>query len=106
MYIKYNMNRYQCLCRQTSSDIKYIGLPADFPAPASGNIVLYADDGFVMRADTVEDYLRQTFEDGVLTLTNIPEPEPTIDIPDEQLPETDYDEIAAAVNAMLGEGEV
>jgi len=108
MYIKYNGNKYPCLCLPTSADIKYSGLPADFPAPVSGDIVLHADDGFVMRTDTAEAYLRQTFADGVLMLTNVPEPSP--DVPDEPdpepEPETDFDEIAAAVDAMLGEMEV
>jgi hypothetical protein len=54
----------------------YLGLPDDFPAPVSGEIVLCADDGFVLRTDKVEDYLRQTFENGVLTLTNAPAPVP------------------------------
>lgn len=73
MYIKYNNMQYPCVCRP-SANMVYRGLPDDFPAPVSGEITLCADDGFVMRADVVEDYLRQTFEDGVLTLTNAPEP--------------------------------
>jgi hypothetical protein len=58
----------------------YSGLPGDFPAPVSGEIVLHADDGFVLRSDKSSSYLRQTFEDGVLTLTNVPEPVPVPDI--------------------------
>ncbi len=54
----------------------YRGLPANFPAPATGVINLYRDDGFLLRTDNTEDYLRQTFAGGVLTLTNTPEPAP------------------------------
>ena len=75
MYIKYNGDNYPCFCRPTAADIKISRLPADFPTPVSGEIVLYADDGFEMRTVVVEDYLRQTFDNGVLVLTNIPEPE-------------------------------
>ena len=75
MYIKYNDKTFPCNCQVTSSTITYSGLPEDFPAPVSGDIVLCANDGFEMRTVMVEDYLRQTFDSGVLVLTNIPEPE-------------------------------
>ena len=52
----------------------YRELPDDFPAPVSGEIILCADDGFVLRTDNADEYLRQTFENGVLMLTNEPEP--------------------------------
>lgn len=73
MYIVYNEVQYPCTCRPSATMV-YHGLPNDFPAPVSGTIMLCADDGFVMRTDIVEDYLRQTFTNGVLTLTNIPKP--------------------------------
>ena len=73
MYIKYNNVNYPCVCRP-STDMVYRGLPDDFPAPVSGEIILCADDDFVMRTDNASDYLRQTFEGGVLTLTNVPAP--------------------------------
>lgn len=75
MYILYNDKKYPCKCRP-SSTMRYSGLPDDFPAPVDGVIELYADDGFLMRSDVTEDYLRQTFAGGVLVLTNMPEPEP------------------------------
>ena len=55
----------------------YTGLPADFPAPVSGEILLCADDGFVLRADRAEDFLRQVFlgEIGALVLTDAEEAE-------------------------------
>lgn len=72
MYIKYNGVDYPCFCRPSATMV-YLGLPKDFPVPVSGEIVLCADDGFVMRTDTVEDYLRQTFVDDTLVLTNVVE---------------------------------
>lgn len=74
MYILYNSIKYPCKCRPGKT-MTYRGLPEDFPAPVTGEIALYADDDFLLRKDTAEDYLRQTFEGGVLTLTNTPEPE-------------------------------
>lgn len=74
MYIAYNGTKYPCQCRPSETMV-YRGLPDDFPAPVSGEVVLCADDGFVLRTDKAEDYLRQTFDGGVLTLTNAPEPD-------------------------------
>lgn len=98
MYIKYNETNYQCGCSINRDTIRYVGLPEDFPAPISGDIVLCANDGFEMRTDKAEGYLRQTFENGVLTLTNIPEPEESeSDEPIEAEPTT-----AEILNALLG----
>lgn len=89
MYITYKEINYPCTCRPASTMI-YIGLPEDFPTPVEGEITLCADDGFVMRTDNTADYLRQTFADGVLTLTNVPEPEPIEpDEPSESEPSAD-----------------
>ncbi len=86
MYIAYKGARYPCKCRP-SATMAYRGLPEDFPAPVSGDVVLCADDGFVLRTDRAEDYLRQTFEGGVLTLTNAPAPVPVEPVePAEQEP--------------------
>lgn len=74
MYIIYNNVQYPCECIP-SIDMVYRGLPDDFPAPVDGDIFLCADDGFTLRKDNTSDYLRQTFENGVLVLTNTPEPE-------------------------------
>ena len=72
MYIAYKNKKYPCKCRPSATMV-YRDLPDDFPAPVSGEIVLCADDDFVMRTDKAENYLRQTFVGGVLTLTNVPE---------------------------------
>lgn len=76
MYIRYNSVNYPCGCRPGKMAMAYSKLPDDFPAPVSGEVALCADDGFVLRIDKAEDYLRQTFADGVLVLTNIPYVEP------------------------------
>lgn len=72
MYIEYNKVRYPCTCRPAATMV-YRGLPEDFPAPVEGEVLLCSDDGFVLRTDNAADYLRQTFENGVLALTNVPE---------------------------------
>lgn len=76
MYIKYDNKDYSCKCSINSSSITYRELSEDFPSKIDGEITLYADNGFEMRKDNVKDYLRQTFLEGTLTLTNLPEPEP------------------------------
>jgi hypothetical protein len=97
MYITYKETKYPCKCSPGAS-ITYRGLPADFPHPVSGAIRLYANDGFHLRTDFAEDYLRQTFEEGVLTLTNLPEPvEPDPIEPIEEEPTT-----AEILDALLG----
>lgn len=75
MHITYDEKIYVCGCRPGKT-MKYSGLPENFPTSVSGEIKLYADDGFLLRTDNTSDYLRQTFADGILTLTNAPEPEP------------------------------
>ena len=101
MYIKYNNNDYPCTCQPSKNTVIYRGLNEDFPYPASGEIILCANDGFVMRTDNTADYLRQTFENGVLTLTNIPEPvEPAEPVePEEPVEPTDSD-LEARVSAI------
>ena len=98
MYIKYNGVNYPCECKP-SRTMSYHGLPDNFPAPVSGEIVLCADDDFVLRTDVAEDYLRQTFDGGVLILTNDPEPvEPE---PDTELSKLDIIEAQVTYTAMM-----
>lgn len=75
MYLTYNGVDYPCTCRPGATMV-YGDLPEGFPTPVTGELKLYANDGFHLRTDVAEDYLRQTFEGGTLTLTNQPEPEP------------------------------
>ena len=95
MYIRYQNTNYPCSCAAKDNEVRYIGLPADFPVPVSGRIILFANDGFKMREDVAEDYLRQVWEDGTLTLTNTPEPTPE---PEPEKVETTDD----VLNALLG----
>lgn len=93
MYIRYDGKDYLCRCRPGDT-MTYRGLPYSFPAPVTGEIILCADDGFVLRTDRAEDYLRQTFVNGVLTLTN--QPEPVVVEPEETAEPTVWDELDAA----------
>lgn len=97
MYIKYNDVEYPCTCKP-SETMAYNGLPDDFPAPVTGEIILCADDGFVLRTDIVEDYLRQSFENGILTLTNIPEPVVTEEDEDAEYTPTPLEQLRADVD--------
>lgn len=102
MYIKYQETNYPCTCYPSNERMVYSDLPEDFPAPVEGEIVLCADDGFEMRVDNSADYLRQTFEGGVLTLTNEPDPVEPDPIPDPPPTPADpaaavWDEMAAAI---------
>ena len=98
MYIKYNENKYTCKCQIFADTIVYRGLSEDFPETVDGEITLCDNGGAVLRVDKSSDYLRQTFADGVLTLTNIPEPEP-IEPTDPVESEPSTREI---INAILG----
>lgn len=102
MYITYKETNYPCSCRPSATMV-YRGLPKDFPAPVDGEIILCADDGFVMRTDNPADYLRQTFEDGVLTLTNAPEPV-TPEEPPKPANKTVWDELDEAYQKGYDEG--
>lgn len=99
MYLTYNKENYPCECRPGPT-MTYKGLPEDFPAPVSGEIILCADDGFELRRDRVEDYLRQTFEGGILTLTNEPEPAP-VEIDIEEAKRVVLAGISAACHAAI-----
>ena len=52
---------------------------------------------FELRRDDPADYLRQTFEGGVLTLTNTPEPVPVEPSTPPEPEPTVWDEMAAAI---------
>lgn len=96
MYIKYKETDYPCKCNIGTQSIAYIGLPEDFPEVVEGEITLCANDGFVMRVDDTVEYLRQTFENGTLTLTNIPEVEPVEPIEPTEPTDTEV------LNTLLG----
>ena len=107
MYILYNDKQYPCKYRNNMHTVAYSNLPEDFPAPVEGEILLYADDDFLLRIDYVEDFKRQTFVNGTLTLTDIPEPEPTPDpepTPEPETPdEISWDVLASAITEGIND---
>ena len=97
MYLLYDNTQYPCSCRPAATMV-YAGLSDNFPTPVSGTLVLCADDGFVLRRDKVSDYLRQTFSNGTLILTNEPEPEETEPVTPEP---TELEQLRADVDWLL-----
>ena len=76
MYLLISNNQYPISRRRVSSQsVIYSGLESE-PTDISGTIQMFRDDGFLMSEDNVSDYLRYTYSGGILTLTNVPEPEP------------------------------
>lgn len=99
MYITYNNANYPCKSLKVSKGTKiYSGLPEDFPTKISGKITLKSDVGIEMRTDNADDYQYHSFENGTLTLTNIPAPEPSE--PSESI-ETDEATTEDMANAIL-----
>lgn len=80
MYITANNQTYQNIKfrRAGNVSITYTGESLNLET-VSGEIVLYRNDGFVLRQDNVSDYLRSELGVGYIKLTNepIPEPQPT-----------------------------
>lgn len=85
MYITNNNIRYPCAGYSPAQDtVRYSGVEG-LALPATGSVTLYRDDGFELAAVSAADFARQTYEGGVLTLTNAPEvvpvePEPDIEM--------------------------
>lgn len=97
MYIKYNDRKYSCKCIINNNSIVYKDLPENFSENITGEIALYADDNFELRKDNTNNYLRQIFKDGVLTLTNLPEQEFTEEI----IPiSNNYDQLRADIDFL------
>ena len=97
LYIKYENQKYPCKCVITNETIYYKNLPDNFPETVQGEIVLCADDDFEMRTDNTKNYLRQTFENGTLTLTNVPEKESETETETEQ-PISETEQLRADVD--------
>ena len=77
MYITANNETYQNIKfrRAGNVSISYTGESLNLES-VSGEIVLYRNDGFVLRQDSVSDYLRSELGAGYIKLTNEPMPEP------------------------------
>lgn len=97
MYIKYKNQKYSCKCSISNETIRYNDLPENFPETVQGDIVLCADDGFELRTDNTKDYLRQTFEKGTLTLTNVPEKE-IVEVPEVEAEPTELERLRADID--------
>ena len=88
MYIKIGEAQYPCGKPAFSSTTLRWPNVEGLATPVSGLIETCRNDGFVMREDNTQDWLRQTYQNNVFTLTNLPEPEPA--------PEPDLDSVKAA----------
>ena len=75
MYIKIGVKKFECEKPFFGSSLRWAGVEG-LELPISEIIQTCRDDGFVMREDNPADWSRQTYEGGVLTLTNAPEPGP------------------------------
>jgi len=104
MYIKYKDIKYSCGCNISRQSITYTRLPEDFPVPVEGEITLCADNDFVMRIDNAADYLRQTFVNGTLTLTNLPEPVEPDEPTEPEAPEGDLEVRVTAIEEAIKKG--
>ena len=77
MYITINETKYDHATRsQTPQRVTYTARALTADIIAVGAIGEYRDDGFLLRQVMVDDYARQIAREGVLTLTNEPEPVP------------------------------
>ena len=76
MYLLINNTRHACTRRIVTEDtIRYLGVePA--PAEITGAAQLYRDDGFLMSEDNLDSFARKIYTGTLLTVTNVPEPQP------------------------------
>ena len=97
MYLTIDTTRYAVLSASLDGDIRYtVDKP---PSAVSGTVTLCADDGMVIRTDNTADYLHPRVKDGVIILSNTPEPEPVPVTPPEPVtppdPIGDLNEVVA-----------
>jgi hypothetical protein len=97
MYIIIDGTNYPCGKYRKGPDS--ISWPVEGIALPVSAIATYADNGMLMRVDNASDYARQTYENGILTLTNAPEPEPVTE-PETPIP-TEEERLTALENVML-----
>ena len=97
MYIKVADTAYPCERFIPGSSPCFQGVNG-LPGTTSGVIELCSDDNdFLLASFNTEDYARQVYEGGVLTLTNEPPPEP---IPEPE-PQDDPLTLADIAEAIL-----
>lgn len=77
MYITHNNQTYANVrVYSTSGSVRFMGESLSGLSELTGEITVYADNGFQMQTYTPGDFLRQDIKDGSWLLTNIPLPEP------------------------------
>ena len=77
MYITHNNQIYANVrVYSTSGSVRFVGESLSGLSEFTGEISVFADNGFQMRTYTPGDFLRQDIKDGSWLLTNIPLPEP------------------------------
>lgn len=77
MHIKNSNNTYPCAGYRAGTSPKFWGVTG-LTLPITGSVELIGDDGFVLAEHDTGQYLRQTYADNTLTLTNEPEPVPHV----------------------------
>ena len=74
MYITNKTKKYPCTgYYPTENTIVFSGIDG-LALPINGEIKLCRDDGFELATQICENYVRQTYENNTLTITNEPEP--------------------------------
>lgn len=77
MYITHNNQTYANIrVYSTFGSVRFTGDSLSGLSELTGEITVYADNGFQMQTYTPGDFLRQDIKDGSWLLTNIPLPEP------------------------------
>lgn len=77
MYITHNNQIYANVrVYSTSGSVRFVGESLSGLSELTGEIAVFADNGFQMRTYTPGDFLRQDIKDGSWLLTNTPVPTP------------------------------
>lgn len=76
MYITNDSKHYSCMGYGYRDGTAVFSGVEGLELPVDGAVTLCTDEGFELAVQDAGDYVRQTLEGNVLTLTNLPEPEP------------------------------
>ena len=95
MYIIANGETYQSVRMLDAADsVTFLGSSLPAAQTVTGDIKVYANNGFEMRTVSTADYARQELTSGAWTLTNAPEPQPVVVTP------VTYDLTQSTANAV------